>query len=423
MSVRKVDAFCFMNRNLIGKNGGDFVKKFNLSSIGLIPRLLIAIGLGILVGQLTFIPDVLLQIPVTFSDLFSRLLAFIIPLMIVAFVVEGISDLTEGAGKLLGLNVLLAYGNTLIGGFIAYFLASNLFPLFIDASVRESVQVEGANLEPLFTFPLEPLFEVTSAIVLAFLLGMAITWLRKDGKGEVMYELFSEFAKAITAILNKIIIPALPIYIFGNFLNLSYSGTVFTLISVFWRVFVGVIALQLLLVAILFVMAGLYTGKNPFQLMRNQVPGYLTALGTQSSAATIPVNMDCARKNGVSKEIREFVIPLSATIHLMGSIVAITSCVTAVLLMFDMPNSFLMMSGFIATLGVALVAAPGAPGGAIMSALPFMTMVGIDPTGTIGNLLISLYITQDSFGTAANVSGDNAIALVIDKVYRDHMLE
>lgn len=399
------------------------MKKFKLSSIGLIPRLLIAIGLGILVGQLTFLPDILLQLPVTFSDLFSRLLAFIIPLMIVAFVVEGISDLTEGAGKLLGLNVLLAYGNTLIGGFIAYFLASNLFPLFIDASVRESVQVEGANLEPLFTFPLEPLFEVTSAIVLAFLLGLAITWLRKDGKGEVMYQLFTEFAQAITAILNKVIIPGLPFYIFGNFLNLSYSGTVFTLISVFWRVFVGVIALQLLLTALLFIWAGLYTGKNPVQLMRNQIPGYLTALGTQSSAATIPVNMECARKNGVSKEIREFVIPLSATIHLMGSIVAITSCVTAVLLMFDMPNSFMMMSGFIATLGVALVAAPGAPGGAIMSALPFMTMVGIDPTGTIGNLLISLYITQDSFGTAANVSGDNAIALVIDKVYKDYMLE
>lgn len=399
------------------------MQKFKLSSIGLIPRLLIAIGLGILVGQQTFIPEVLLQIPVTFSNLFSRLLAFIIPLMIVAFVVEGISDLTEGAGKLLGLNVLLAYGNTLLGGFIAYFLASNLFPFFIDASVRESVQVEGINLEPLFTFPLEPLFEITSAIVFAFLLGMAITWLRKDSKGEVMYQLFTEFAQAITAILNKIIIPGLPVYIFGNFLNLSYSGTVFTLISVFWRVFIGVIALQLLLTAFLFIWAGLYTGKKPIQLMKNQVPGYLTALGTQSSAATIPVNMECARKNGVSKEIREFVIPLSATIHLMGSIVAITSCVTAVLLMFDMPNSFLMMSGFIATLGVALVAAPGAPGGAIMSALPFMTMVGIDPTGTIGNLLISLYITQDSFGTAANVSGDNAIALVIDKVYRDYMLK
>ncbi|SFB99457.1 Na+/H+-dicarboxylate symporter [Alkalibacterium subtropicum] len=395
-------------------------KKF---SVGLVPKLLIAIGLGVLVGQLNFIPDFILQIPVTFSALFSRLLAFIIPLMIVGFVVKGISDLTDGAGKLLGLNALMAYSNTLIGGFIAYLLASNLFPLFIDASVRETVQTEGTALEPLFDLPLEPLFGVTSAIVFAFLFGVFISWLRKEEKGEVMYTFFAEFGSIITQILSALIIPGLPFYIFGNFLNLSYSGSVFSLLSVFWRVFIVVIGLQLLLITLLFIFAGLYTGKNPVTLLKNQIPGYFTALGTQSSAATIPVNMECAQKNGVSKEIREFVIPLSATIHLMGSVVTITSCVTAVLLMFDMTHSFGMMAAFIATLGVALVAAPGAPGGAIMSALPFVYMVGIDPTGSLGNLLISLYITQDSFGTAANVSGDNAIALVIDKVYDKYFLK
>lgn len=395
-------------------------KKFR---IGLVPKLLIAIGLGVLVGQLTFIPDFLLQIPVTLSALFSQLLAFIIPLMIVGYVIKGISDLTDGAGKLLSLNVLLAYSNTLIGGFIAYFLASNLFPLFIDASVRETVQTDGTELAPLFSLPLEPLFSVTSAIVFAFLFGVFISWLRKEKKGEVLYNVFTEFGEIITQILKTIIIPGLPIYIFGNFLNLSYSGAVFSLLSVFWRVFVVVISLQILLLVVLFILAGLYTGKNPIVLLKNQLPGYFTALGTQSSAATIPVNMECARKNGVSKEIREFVIPLSATIHLMGSVVTITSCVTAVLLMFDMPHGFGMMAGFIATLGVALVAAPGAPGGAIMSAIPFVYMVGIDPTGSLGNLLISLYITQDSFGTAANVSGDNAIALVIDKVYNKYILK
>lgn len=395
-------------------------KKF---TIGLVPKLLIAIALGVLVGQMTFIPDFILQIPVTFSALFSRLLAFVIPLMIVGYVIKGISDLSDGAGKLLGLNAIIAYSNTLIGGFIAYFLASALFPLFIDASVRETVQTEGTSLEPLFNLPLDPLFSVTGAIVFAFLFGVFISWIRKEKKGEVMYNFFTEFSAIITQILTALIIPGLPFYIFGNFLNLSYSGTVFSLLSVFWRVFIVVIGLQLLLITILFVLAGLYTGKNPITLIRNQIPGYFTALGTQSSAATIPVNMECARKNGVSKEIREFVIPLSATIHLMGSVVTITSCVTAVLLMFDMPHSFGMMAAFIATLGVALVAAPGAPGGAIMSALPFVTMIGIDPTGTLGNLLISLYITQDSFGTAANVSGDNAIALVIDKVYKKYILK
>lgn len=391
--------------------------------IGLVPKLIIAIILGVIVGQLQFIPDFILRIPITISSLFSSLLAFIIPLMIVGYVIKGISDITEGAGKLLGLNALLAYSSTLIGGFIAYLVASTVFPSFIDASVRDTVQTETAALEPIFTLPLDPLFGVTSAIIFAFLFGVFISWLRKENKGEVMYNFFSEFGSIITMILKTIIIPGLPIYIFGNFLNLSYTGTAFSLLSVFWRVFLVVIGLQLLLITIMFLFAGFYTGKNPLVLLKNQIPGYFTALGTQSSAATIPVNMECARKNGVSKEIREFVIPLSATIHLMGSIVTITSCVTAVLLMFDMAHGIGMMAGFIATLGVAMVAAPGAPGGAIMSALPFVYLVGIDPTGTLGNLLITLYITQDSFGTAANVSGDNAIALIIDKVYATYFLK
>lgn len=385
--------------------------------LGLVPKLIIAIILGVIIGQMRFIPDFLLQIPITISSLFSSLLAFIIPLMIVGYVIKGISDITQGAGKLLGLNAVLAYGSTLIGGFIAYIIASTVFPLFIDASVRDTVQTETAALDPIFTLPLEPLFGVTSAIIFAFMFGVFISWLRSEGKGEVMYGFFTEFGAIITLILKTIIIPGLPIYIFGNFLNLSYTGAAFSLLSVFWRVFLVVISLQLFLITMMFLMAGLYSGKNPFVLLKNQIPGYFTALGTQSSAATIPVNLECAKKNGVSREIREFVIPLSATIHLMGSIVTITSCVTAVLLMFDMPHGIGMMAGFIATLGVAMVAAPGAPGGAIMSALPFVYLVGIDPTGTLGNLLITLYITQDSFGTAANVSGDNAIAVIIDKVY------
>ncbi|EXJ23050.1 Proton/glutamate symport protein [Alkalibacterium sp. AK22] len=397
------------------------MRKLPFVKLGLVPKLLIAIILGVAVGQLTFIPEFVLQIPITISDLFSSLLGFVIPLMIVGYVVKGIADLTQGAGKLLGLNAILAYGSTLFGGFVAYLLASSLFPLFIDPSVRDTVQEETAALEPLFELPLEPLLEVTSAIIFAFMFGIFISWLRQEGKGEVMYGFFTEFGDIITMILKTIIIPGLPIYIFGNFLNLSYTGTAFSLLSVFWRVFLVVIGLQLLMITAMFILAGLYTGKNPLTLMKNQIPGYFTALGTQSSAATIPVNMACAEKNGVSEEIREFVIPLSATIHLMGSIITIISCVTAVLLMFDMPHGFGMMASFIATLGVAMVAAPGAPGGAIMSALPFVYMVGMDPTGTMGNLLITLYITQDSFGTAANVSGDNAIALVIDKVYNTYL--
>ncbi|MBT2731926.1 dicarboxylate/amino acid:cation symporter [Carnobacterium sp. ISL-102] len=391
--------------------------------LGLVAKLLIAIVLGIIFGQLAFLPDFIIQIPVTISAIFSSLLKFIIPLMILGFVVIGIADLTQGAGKLLGITTLMAYSSTLIAGMVAYFVAINVFPLFIDASLSDAISGEQKSLEPLFSIPLEPLLDVTSAIVFSFMFGICISWLKGQGKGETMYNFFSEFNLIIVKLLSSLIIPGLPIFIFGNFVNLSYAGSVFSILSIFWKVFIIIISLQLILVTLFFVIAGVYTKKNPLILMKNQIPGYITAVGTQSSAATIPVNLEIAKKNGVSIQIREFIIPLAATIHLLGSIVTVTSCVTAVLLMYNMPAQFGMMAGFIAMLGVAMVAAPGAPGGAIMSALPFMTMVGIDPTGTLGNLLITLYLTQDSFGTAANVSGDNAIAVIMDKIYHKHILK
>ncbi|AGY82271.1 dicarboxylate/amino acid:cation symporter [Carnobacterium inhibens] len=391
--------------------------------LGLVTKLLIAIILGIIFGQLDFLPDFIIQIPVTISSLFSSVLSFIIPLMIIGFVVVGIADLTQGAGKLLGLTTVLAYASTLIAGMIAYFVAVNLFPLFIDASLSKAVVGDQPSLEPLFSIPIEPMLDVTSAIVFSFMFGICISWLKGQGKGETMYNFFSEFSLIISKLLNSFIIPGLPFFIFGNFVNLSYTGSVFSILSIFWKVFAIVIGLQLILVSLFFVIAGLYAKKNPFTMIKNQIPGYVTAIGTQSSAATIPVNLEVAKKNGVSAQIREFVIPLCATIHLLGSIVTVTSCVTAVLLIYNMPVHFGMMAGFIAMLGVAMIAAPGAPGGGIMSALPFMTMVGIDPTGVLGNLLITLYLTQDSFGTAANISGDNAIAVIVDKVYYKHILK
>lgn len=394
------------------------MKKINL---GIIPKLVVAIILGIIVGQIPGLPEFVLQLPVTFSGIFSSVLGFIIPLMIVGFIVKGIADLTEGAGKLLGIATLLSYGSTLAGGLIAFLVATTVFPLFIDASGVEAVQENGAELEALFEIPLEPMFEVTTAIVFAFMMGLCISSLRAQGKGSVTYGFFSEFNLIIVHVLNHFIIPLLPFFIFGNFVQLSYTGEVFEILSVFWRVFLIVIALHLTLISLWFVIAGLYRKKNPLQLIKNQIPGYLTAIGTQSSAATIPINLECAEKNGVTEQIREFMIPLCATIHLLGSMVTIVSCITAVLLMNDMPVQFGMMVGFMATLGFAMVAAPGAPGGAIMAALPFVSMVGIDPTGTLGNLLITLYLTQDSFGTAANVSCDNAITLVVEKVYKDHI--
>lgn len=393
--------------------------KNNKFELGLVPRIIIAIIVGILLGQLTIIPDWFIQGLVTLSSLFSSFLNFIIPLMIIGLIVKGISDLADGAGKLLGLTVGIAYGSTLLAGSLAYIVATLLFPLFITSDTVANVAGSGEGLEPFFSIPLEPMVDVTAAIVFAFLMGLGISWLKgkHPEEGTIIYHFFSGFEKIIMQVLQLIIIPFLPVYILGNFANLSRSGAIFSILSVFWRVFLIVIALHLIYLFAMFLVAGGVSGKNPFFYMKNQIRGYTTALGTQSSAATIPVNVEVSRANGVSKTIGNFVVPLGATIHLAGSMITITMCAIAVTQMYDMPVTFTQMLGFVAVLGIAMVAAPGAPGGAIMSALPFLPMVGI-VTDAMQQLMISLYITQDSFGTAANVSGDNAIAIYVDEIYK-----
>lgn len=384
--------------------------------LGLVSKLVIAIIIGIILGNMKFLPANLLRVLITLSSLFGEFLNFIIPLMIIGFVVKGIAELSEGAGKLLGITALTAYCSTLIAGTIAYFVAKNLFPTFITAELIEKVKGNVEPLTPFFKINLTPMLDVTSAVVFAFIMGLSISWLKGNGRGKVLFEVFDDFEAIISKVLSKVIIPLLPLFIAGNFTNMSYTGSVFSVLSIFWKVFVIVIILHLLYVSLMFTVSGTYAGKNPFRLIRNQVNGYMTAVGTQSSAATIPVNLKCAEKNGVSEDIRNFVVPLCATIHLAGSMITITSCSVAVLLMNGINFNFGTVFGFIAMLGVAMVAAPGAPGGAIMSALPFLPMVGIT-TEVMQQLMITLYLTQDSFGTAANVSGDNAIAVFIDKLY------
>ena len=381
--------------------------------IGLVPKLIIGIIAGILIGS--FAPEFLVKVLVTASSLFSAFLKFVIPFIIIGFVTAGIADLATGAGKLLGVTTGIAYGSTIVAGTLAFIVASLIFPSFIDPSVASQIgDPEAGMLEPIFTIPLSPMVDVTAAIVFSFTMGLGISALRNNDKGEILYNLFQEFQEIITKVLSIIIIPLLPIYIAGTFANITYAGQVWNILSIFWRVYLVVIPLHIVYLIIQFTTAGFVTGKNPLKMLKNQIPGYLTAVGTQSSAATIPVNVECAKNNGVSKEIREFCVPLCATIHLSGSIISVTSFAVAVLMMNGMDHGFSTVFPFILMLGIAMVAAPGAPGGAIMSALPFLPMIGIPSDGGLASLLIALYLTQDSFGTAANESGDNAIAAVVD---------
>lgn len=381
--------------------------------IGLVPKLIIGIIAGILIGS--FAPEFLVKVLVTASSLFSAFLKFVIPFIIIGFVTAGIADLATGAGKLLGVTTGIAYGSTIVAGTLAFIVASLIFPSFIDPSVASQIgDPEAGMLEPIFTIPLSPMVDVTAAIVFSFTMGLGISALRNNDKGEILYNLFQEFQEIITKVLSIIIIPLLPIYIAGTFANITYAGQVWNILSIFWRVYLVVIPLHIVYLIIQFTTAGFVSGKNPLKMLKNQIPGYLTAVGTQSSAATIPVNVECAKNNGVSKEIREFCVPLCATIHLSGSIISVTSFAVAVLMMNGMDHGFSTVFPFILMLGIAMVAAPGAPGGAIMSALPFLPMIGIPSDGGLASLMIALYLTQDSFGTAANVSGDNAIAAVVD---------
>ena len=381
--------------------------------IWLVPKLIIGIIAGILIGS--FAPEFLVKVLVTASSLFSAFLKFVIPFIIIGFVTAGIADLATGAGKLLGVTTGIAYGSTIVAGTLAFIVASLIFPSFIDPSVASQIgDPEAGMLESIFTIPLSPMVDVTAAIVFSFTMGLGISALRNNDKGEILYNLFQEFQEIITKVLSIIIIPLLPIYIAGTFANITYAGQVWNILSIFWRVYLVVIPLHIVYLIIQFTTAGFVTGKNSLKMLKNQIPGYLTAVGTQSSAATIPVNVECAKNNGVSKEIREFCVPLCATIHLSGSIISVTSFAVAVLMMNGMDHGFSTVFPFILMLGIAMVAAPGAPGGAIMSALPFLPMIGIPSDGGLASLMIALYLTQDSFGTAANVSGDNAIAAVVD---------
>ena len=385
-----------------------------MKKIGLLPRIIIGIILGILVGM--YLPAPVVRIFVTISSIFSLFLNFIIPLMIVAFIGYGIANLTEGATKLIGITVAISYGSTLLAGSIAFLVASNLFPTLLGAAALSSVKIES-GLDSYFTIPLKPLFDVTSAVVFAFILGIGITMLRPKKQGEELFSIVRDSEEVIQAILKNIIIPILPLHILGTFANLAYAGSIQHILIIFGKVFAVVITLHILYITALFIISGVIAKKSPLMLIKNQIPPYFTAVGTQSSAATIPVSLIAAERNGVSEQIRKFVIPLCATIHLAGSMITLTCCSTAVILILGQNPTYTSILPFILMLGIAMVAAPGAPGGAVMSALPFFYMIGI--TGEeLQGLMIALYLTQDSFGTAANVSGDNAIAVFVDWFYQ-----
>ena len=381
--------------------------------MSLLLKIVIAILLGI--GCSYFFPEALARVFVTFNSLFGNFLNFIIPLLILGLVAPGIAELGKGAGKMLGVTTLLAYGSTVLAAYFSYGVCNFAYPLILEkgsfASSEALTAAEG--LEPYFVIDMPPLFGVMSALILSFVLGLALA----SVKGNAFRTVLNEFREVIMLVIRKVIIPLLPLYIFGIFLKMGVEGTVMMIIGLFLKVIIVIFILHVVLLLLQFCIAGGVAGKNPLKCLKNMLPAYMTALGTQSSAATIPVTLAQAKKNGVRAEVADFVIPLCGTIHLSGSTLKIVACAFAISFMTGMPSGIGLYTEFIFMLGIAMVAAPGVPGGAIMASIGIIgSILGFDED--MQGLMIALYIAMDSFGTACNVTGDGAIALIVDRIFR-----
>ena len=380
--------------------------------IGLLGRILIAIALGIALGHVFTLPWV--RIFATFNSIFGQFLGFIIPLIILGLVTPAIADIGKGAGKLLLITVGIAYADTVVAAILSYATGSTFFPSLIGNGSQTLETVEkSAEILPYFTINIPATIDVMSALVLSFIVGLGIAY----SGHTVLRGATNEMKAIIVGVIERVIIPLLPVYIFGIFLNMTFSGDVMRMMTVFAKIIVVIFALHIFVLLYQYLIAGAIVRKNPFRLLANMFPAYLTALGTSSSAATIPVALKQTRKNGVSEGVAGFVIPLCATVHLSGSAMKITACAFTIALLEGLPTDFPLFLHFIMVLAIFMVAAPGVPGGAIMASLaPLGSILGFGENEQA--LMIALYIAMDSFGTACNVTGDGAIALVVDKLNR-----
>lgn len=378
-------------------------------SSSLLFRIIVAIILGIVCSF--FFPDGLARVFVTFNGLFGNFLGFFIPVLIFALITPAIAGLGRGAGKWLAITTGIAYGSALVSGLISWGVATALYPWLLasQASVAAADIEEGA-LNPYISVEMPAPMQVMTALILAFVVGVAMTTVKSD----TLFSGVADLRRVVMKVISSFIVPLLPIYIFGMFLSLGMNGNLASVLTAFAKVLLLAILMSFVLLILQFLFAGTLATRNPFASLKNMMPAYFTALGTSSSAATIPVTYECARKNGVSQSVAGFVIPLCATIHLSGSMMKITLFAFAIMFMDGMDIPLATALGFILMLGVTMVAAPGVPGGAIMAAVGLLSSnLGFNDDQVA--LMIAAYIAIDSFGTACNVTGDGAIAMVVDK--------
>ena len=374
----------------------------------LILKLIAGIVAGILVGL--YVPITGVELLFTVKELIGQIISFTIPLIILFFIASGIAGLPKGSGHLLGKTVGFAYSSTIIAGTLAFLLVSAVIP-FLSGGITFEAEV-ATEIGSFIDLEIPPLMGVMTALVTAFVFGIGMSQLELD----TLKKVSDQGRDVVDGLLSKVIIPALPFYIAGVFAEMTVAGTVVDTLQTFGVVLIAALVMHWLWLSVLYIATGILLKRNPIELVKNMLPAYFTALGTMSSAATIPVSLQSSKANKVKEDVANFTVPLCATIHLSGSTITIVTCAMAV--MFLSPSmevpSLMGMLPFIMMLGVVMIAAPGAPGGAVMSALGLLTsMLGFNE-GAVA-LMIALYLAQDSFGTACNVTGDGIIALWVDR--------
>ena len=378
------------------------MKKFSKS---LIFKLFVAIALGLVIGL--FASEPVINVINTIKYVLGQIIFFAVPLIIIGFIAPAIAQLRNNASKLLGYALLIAYLSSIGAAFMSTFAGYAIIPKLNIVN-----NTEGLKKLPEIIFKLEipPIMPVMSALFFSIFVGLATAWTGS----ELTEKLLVEFQNIVLEIVNKVIIPIIPFFTASTFATLAYQGSITTLLPVFIKAIVIVLIGHFIWIAVLYLIAGAMSGKNPMKVLKYYGPAYVTAIGTMSSAATLPVALKCAKKSDILRDdITDFTIPLCANIHLCGSALSEAFIVMTVsqVLYGKMPSVSTMVL-FVLLLGIFAVGAPGVPGGVVMASLGIVTSVlGFNDAGTA--LLITIYALQDSFGTACNVTGGGAIALIL----------
>ena len=382
------------------------MKKFKL---GLFGKILVAIALGVVLGFI--LPDVGVRVLKTFNVLFSQILKFIVPMLILGLVTPAISDVGRGAGKMLLAVMMLSYISTICAGFFAYGCSFELMPLYIEKGSIASAGT-GEVFKPFFELKIPPLCDVLTALAIAFMVGMGVAITKSDALKRVT----DEFGEVVKLTIVRVIIPGLPIYILTMICELTASGKLVAMAGTLFKVIGTGWVLTVVFLIILYTVACIVAGRNPFSTLWRMLPAYLTGLSISSSSAVIPVTLECCRKNGISDDVRNFVVPLCANVHMVGSATKLLSGAVAISLIYDQSLTFAQVVNFTLMMGIAAVAAPGVMCGVLMASVGLVeSILGFNAEQIA--LLITFYSAIDGYGPAANVTGDGAIAVIIDRFF------